>query len=770
MSSLAHIDAAPSTGEKATTGAFAVGIVFFISGMPALVYQLIWQRSLFTMYGINVEAVTIVVAGFLLGLGFGSLVGGQISRRSRLNLLAVFGVIELVIGGFGILSLRVIDAVGKHTLLLPIEERTLVTLALLCVPTLFMGSTLPILSAYLVRRSRSVGRSIGLLYCVNTAGSAVACFASAFFLMRVAGMQGAVTVAASVNFLVGMLALAEAWRTREQFPQSASSVPAAGATFDGRTRRATRELIFAVVLAALVGYVALSYEIVWFRAFMLANDTSPAVALVLGTYLAGIANGSLRVRRLFGDALAQADASHAIAAALLLASVLGFVLLPLAAYSATTPLGYLYPMLLMIFLQTTISGAIFPILCHYGIAPDDRAGTRVSWVYVANILGSVAGTLVTGFILMDALSIGTISAFLGTLGAGIAILIAGFGGMERPRRRMIGALAGFAVLTIPLTSGAVFRDFYERLLANNVVNRGAAFVETVENRSGVINVDADLYAYGGGVYDGRIAIDLMNDQNILIRPFALSLFHGNPENVLMIGLATGAWEQVIASHPQVKHVTIIEINRGYLQIIRKYPLVASLLDNPKVEIVIDDGRRWLNRHPERKFDAIIQNTTWYYRPNVTNLLSREYLALIAAHLREGGIIMYNTTGSLRVQRTACTVYSGVRVFNTMVVSPAPMSLDSDRLRQTLGDYRINGRPVLDTADPRQQAQIEKIVSDLAPPPAGEPRADQTMEDCGGILDRSAGLSVITDDNMGEEWSSFLTTDPLLKSLVGLARP
>jgi spermidine synthase len=135
----------------------------------------------------------------------------------------------------------------------------------------------------------------------------------------------------------------------------------------------------------------------------------------------------------------------------------------------------------------------------------------------------VAGTLVTGFILMDALSIGTISAFLGMLGAGIAILIAGFGGMDRPRRRMIGALAGFAVLTIPLTSGAVFRDFYERLLANNVVNRGAAFVETVENRSGVINVDADLYAYGGGVYDGRIAIDLMNDQNILIRPFALSL-------------------------------------------------------------------------------------------------------------------------------------------------------------------------------------------------------------------------------------------------------
>jgi len=766
MSSLAHTDAAPGSVEKAAAGVFAVGLVFFITGMPALVYQLIWQRSLFTMYGINVEAVTIVVAGFLLGLGFGSLVGGQVSRGSRLNLLAVFGVIELIIGGFGILSLRIIDVVGRHTLLLPVERLTVVTLGLLFVPTLFMGSTLPILSAYLVRRSRNVGRSIGLLYCVNTAGSATACFACALFLMRVAGMQGAATAAASINFIVGILALAEARRTRDRYPESTGTAPAASLRVNDRARRTRRELVFAVVLAGPVGYVALSYEIVWFRAFMLANDTSPAFALVLAAYLAGIANGSLRVRRLFGDGLTQGEASYAIAGALLLASILGFLLLPLAAYGATTPIGYFYPMLLMIFVQTTISGAIFPILCHYGITPDDLAGTRVSWVYVANILGSVVGTLVTGFILMNALSISTISAFLGVLGAGIAIVVAVFGGMAQPRRRAIIALGAVAALGIPAASGALFDRFYEHLLANSVVNRGAEFIDTVENRSSVINVDGDLYVYGGGVYDGRIAIDLMNDQNGLVRPFALSLFHPKPETVLMVGLATGAWAQVIASHPQVKHVTIIEINPGYLQIIRKHPVVASLLDNPIVEIVIDDGRRWLNRHPERKFDAIVQNTSFYYRPNVTGLLSREYLALMAAHLREGGLIMYNTTGSLRVQRTACTMFSGVRVLNAMVVSPTPMALDPDRLRQALKYYRINGRPVLDTADPRQQAQLDHVVASVAPPPPGQPRADQMMEECGGILARSAGMAIVTDDSMGEEWSGLVVTDPLLKRLHG----
>lgn len=103
----------------------------------------------------------------------------------------------------------------------------------------------------------------------------------------------------------------------------------------------------------------------------------------------------------------------------------------------------------------------------------------------------------------------------------------------------------------------------------------------------------------------------------------------------MIGLATGAWAEIVANNPWVERFTIVEINPGYLDIVRKYPVVSDILVNPKVEIVVDDGRRWLNRHPESRFDAIIQNTTWHYRPNVTNLLSREYLQLVRKHLMGG---------------------------------------------------------------------------------------------------------------------------------------
>lgn len=256
----------------------------------------------------------------------------------------------------------------------------------------------------------------------------------------------------------------------------------------------------------------------------------------------------------------------------------------------------------------------------------------------------------------------------------------------------------------------------------------------------------------------------MDDENILVRPLSLSLFHPNPESVLLIGLGTGAWAQVLANDPAVKHITLVEINPGYLKLIAKYPVVASLLHNPKVEIVIDDGRRWLNRHPDRTFDAIVQNTTFYWRTNATDLLSSEYLRLTAAHLREGGVILYNTTGSLRAQRTACTAFpGGFRVFNAIVVSPQPIAPDPARFRRTLVAYRIDGRPLLDVADPRQRARLDEIVSMLTP--AGQPT--EVLEDCASILARSSGLRLITDDNMGEEWTGLLTTDPLLRRLHAL---
>jgi spermidine synthase len=164
-----------------------------------------------------------------------------------------------------------------------------------------------------------------------------------------------------------------------------------------------------------------------------------------------------------------------------------------------------------------------------------------------------------------------------------------------------------------------------------------------------------------------------------VRAYALSLFHPAPRDILMIGLSSGSWAQVIANNPNVASLTVVEINPGYLSLIAQEPEVASLLHNPKVTIVTDDGRRWLRANSGRRFDVIVSNTTWYYRANVTNLLSSEFLDLIKQHLNPGGIFFYNTTDSARVQRTACLAFAdGARFLNHMVVSDMPIRWDFAR--------------------------------------------------------------------------------------------
>jgi predicted membrane-bound spermidine synthase len=182
--------------------------VFLVSGFAALLYQIVWQRSLFAIYGINVEAVTVVVTAFMVGLGVGSLVGGAVSRDPRRPALALFGLVELAIGAFGLVSLPLLGWVGARTLQLSFAATALVTFLVVLVPTLLMGSTLPLLTAHLVRRSHNVGRSLGRLYCVNTLGSSLAALAAVMFLMGALGQRGVVTLAAALNLLVRAGALA----------------------------------------------------------------------------------------------------------------------------------------------------------------------------------------------------------------------------------------------------------------------------------------------------------------------------------------------------------------------------------------------------------------------------------------------------------------------------------------------------------------------------------------------------------------------------------
>ncbi len=203
-------------------------VVFLLSGFAALLYQIVWQRALYAIYGINVESVTMVVTAFMLGLGLGSIAGGIVSKDPKRPVLLMFSMVELGIGIFGIFSLSVFHAVGDATLGMSAFMTFLVTFLLVLVPTLLMGSTLPLLVAHLVRSSGNVGKSVGTLYYVNTLGSAFASIAAVLYIMGHAGQRGSVRVAALLNITVSLLAYIA--HRRSQRPDEIAKTLAAAAS------------------------------------------------------------------------------------------------------------------------------------------------------------------------------------------------------------------------------------------------------------------------------------------------------------------------------------------------------------------------------------------------------------------------------------------------------------------------------------------------------------------------------------------------------------
>jgi len=188
---------------------------FIISGISALLYQLIWQRSLLMLYGSNTESVAMVVAAFMIGLGLGSIAGGEVSKRPGAPLILLFSATELLIGAYGTISLRLFQWVGTYTLQAGTIEMGLLAFALVFVPTLLMGATLPMLVAYRVNTTGYVGHSVSWLYFVNTLGGGIGAFLAGFVLLHRIGLKNSIQVAVILNLFCAISVLM-IWKLRKK--------------------------------------------------------------------------------------------------------------------------------------------------------------------------------------------------------------------------------------------------------------------------------------------------------------------------------------------------------------------------------------------------------------------------------------------------------------------------------------------------------------------------------------------------------------------------
>ena len=505
-------------------------------------------------------------------------------------------------------------------------------------------------------------------------------------------------------------------------------------------------LRLALGIAALSGFIALSYELVWYRVLSVMNrGVASTFGLLLAAYLLGIALGSRGSGYFCRGAGGDRRELRVLALFVAVGNTIAALVVPAFAWSAHFTSYWLG--LAVVMVAAGLLGAVLPLVSHFGVPPDDRAGHRLSWIYLANIVGSATGSLVTGFLLMDRLSLIGIARLLVVSGFALSALLIALGRFPRAWAARVYAGLAVAVLVALWSSGTLYDRVYERLVLKNEWDGTQRFAQIIENKSGVITVTQDGTVYGGGGYDGVLNTTLQeNERNGIVRAYIVGALHPAPHDVLMVGLSGGAWTQVVAHLPGVERMTVIEINPGYLEVVRTHAEVSSLLANPKITIAIDDGRRWLHRNPGRRFDMIVMNTTLHWRGHATNILSMEFMALVREHLNPGGVFYFNTTDSLDVQLTAAHVFPHLlRVANFIAASDSPkFDFDRERWKHLLQSMTMDGKPVLDPSSPGDRKLYEELAGfiDIAPRAAVLQFYEQIAGD-------------VTDDNMRVEWKEPL---------------
>jgi spermidine synthase len=511
----------------------------------------------------------------------------------------------------------------------------------------------------------------------------------------------------------------------------------------------------AAFVAGASGFIALSYEILWYRLYSFVSWGAPrAFGVLLAAYLLGIALGSFRAGRYCDERSAGRSATSpmlVLGRFLFVASILSYLVAPALAYTATLT-SWLFALAAVV-AATTVLGAVLPLVSHLAIPPDERAGARLSYLYLSNIAGSAAGSLLTGFVAMDRMSTRTLALALALAGLGLAAVTLAASGLRPWRLAPHGVELAVVAAVMVATAHPFFDQLYERLLYKERFTPDVHFAENIENRSGVISVTTDGRVWGGGAYDGAINTSIVHNQNWIVRAYMVPALHPGIKRMLMIGLASGSWAEVLANAPGLEKFTIVEINPGYLELIARHPEVAPILHNPRVEIAIDDGRRWLLAHPDAKFDTIVMNTSWYWRAHSSDLLSKEFLELARGHMNPGGLLFYNTTSSHDVFKTALAVYPHVlRVLNFAAVSDSPLALDKKVWKDLLLDYRLEGDKVFDLSAKADKAAFDTFV-DLADS-VNRPPEGYGLETRDSLVVSMSDGQVITDDNMACEWRQY----------------
>lgn len=595
-------------------------LFFFVSGFCGILYEIVWLRLSMAQFGVTNALVSIVLSMFMAGLGLGSWGSGRLARRygNRAGTLGLrlYALTELLIGisallvplqlGWGRALLERIGLPSSGTYYLASGIWIAFTLVPWCA---CMGATIPFAMESIKDNFQSESSSsFSFLYLANVIGATAGAIIP-LFLIELYGFRGTLKIGAACNGILAASAFALSLRLR--MAKAPASSPSS--EFQENSSAPVAHNRRPLVLLFATGLTSMGLEVVWIRQFTPYLGTMVyAFATILALYL---------VSTLIGSKIYRAWNRKAGGDLGLIWLGLGCcACLSLAAGDPQFRLTTLLRPMIGIVPFSMVLGFITPMLVDRWSGGDpDRAGTA----YAANVVGCILGPLLSGFLLLPFVSehwvicvfafpwivVGLNPQWLATTSARVRLHWVGY------------AMALLALQLVWVSKG------YESQFPHHEVLRDSTATIVAYTRP-----DGNKQLLVNGV-----GITSLTPITKMMAHFPMAFLNRAPQSALNVCFGMGTTFRSLLSWGVP--TTSVELVPSVPRVFSYYhPDGAQLLRSPLARVVIDDGRRYLERTSER-FDVItIDPPPPIEAAGVSMLYSKEFYGIINQRLQPDGIL------------------------------------------------------------------------------------------------------------------------------------
>jgi len=590
----------------------------------------------------------------MLGLSLGSWAGGKwihyLKKKTNFSAIIFYGLAEIVIG-LGAFAVPNLFTVGG-TLLLPLGEinssqylfLSALILGLSIFPFCFaMGVTYPFMMAFVQESKWEAHTSFSYLYLANGIGATFGTIITAVFLVENLGFSHTLTFGALGNFSLALICLIKGFYSRP-VPEIEQPIFTSKISVMENWLLNKKSRIYLVLF--MTGLTSLAMEVTWVRGFTpVLRTTIYTFAAILATYLFSTLLGSQWYRR-------NLNKQKTIPILKLIGTCFLFSFLPI--FLSDPGIHPTAPMLLASILPLCIAlGYLTPKLIDQISQGNPIEAGRA---YAINIFGGILGPLFAGYFLIPRFGV-KLTLVLLAMPYGVLFLYStNSNEVSKYFKWTVGIAGVFATII------SVF--FITTLEFPAGIGKGSLVLR---------DSTATVVAFGEGMKKrllvNGVGITTLTPITKMMAHLPLSIRKKKPESALIIALGMGTTLRSAASWGiDVKCIELVP------SVVKALPYffedASSILSQPNVEVIIDDGRRFLNR-TQNKYDVIIIDPPPPIEAASTSLLySREFYKIITGHLKKDGIFQqWFPFGEYKifeaVVRSLVDVFPYIRVYKSL---------------------------------------------------------------------------------------------------------